>query len=277
MHKLLIVILLLGNLQTLAQIEVMTFNLRYDNKADGENWWGYRKAELATFIQKHHPDILGIQEGLSHQVTYLDSALPGHNYVGVGRDDGKQKGEFAAIFFDTAQFHLLHTQTFWLSETPEKPSKGWDAALPRITTYAALLSRATKDTVHVFNCHYDHMGEKARAESSKLLLQLIAELGLATKSVLVLGDFNSQPNEEPINILTAQLEDSRRISTSMPYGPFGTFNGFGQTEQDSPRIDYVFVLHLHVSKYAVLLDRRANGLYLSDHYPVLVTVEFPTH
>ena len=270
----LLLLLVCFGLNTAAQVSLMTFNLRYDNKNDGENRWEYRKADVATLVVKYKPGILGIQEGLYHQVTYLDSVLTNYSYVGVGRDDGLQAGEYTAIFFDTAQFKLLFTQTYWLSETPEKPSKGWDAALPRITTYASLIAVDSGDTLHIFNCHFDHIGELARINASKLLLQLIAAQGLQNSAVVVMGDFNSTPDSESIKQLKKELADALEVCLSPATGEFGTFNGFGAASQPYARIDYVFVKNLSVTTFACLTDHRANGLFISDHFPLFATLNF---
>ena len=135
------------------QTSLMTYNIRYSTANDGENWWEYRKDEVAKLIAHYKPDILGIQEGLLDQVQFLEEALGSYKYVGVGRDDGQQAGEYTAVFYNTSTYKLVNFYTYWLSETPDKVSVGWDAALPRITTYAVLKSVATGDTLHVFNCH----------------------------------------------------------------------------------------------------------------------------
>lgn len=271
--ELIITMLLLASLGLNAQSSIMTYNIRYNNPGDKENWWENRKQDVATLIQYYKPDILGIQEGLHDQVTYLDSALDNYAFVGVGRDDGKQKGEYAAIFFSRKNLELINTKTFWLSETPDRVSVGWDASMERIVTYAKFMEKNTKKTIHVFNCHYDHIGKLARENSSKLVLELINKLGIANERIAVIGDLNSRPEESPIQILRTQLEDGFEISSASAYGPVGTFNGFNPNENLTARIDYILTKNLKIEAFRTIDDRRKNGLYPSDHLPVLVTLD----
>ena len=150
----------------------MTYNIRFDNPDDGDNRWDKRKEFLADQIRSQEPDVLGIQEGLLHQVAFLAESLPDYEYVGVGRDDGKKKGEF----YNSRKLRLTDSGTFWLSETPSKVSVGWDAALPRICTWARFLPAAGGKSLVVFNTHFDHKGAKARYESARLILRKIAEI-----------------------------------------------------------------------------------------------------
>jgi len=255
-----------------AQTNVMTFNIRYDNPNDGDNWWENRKPEVVEMIDFYHPEIVGVQEALMRQLAYMNNHLPDYSYVGVGRDDGKQKGEFSAILFDTTKLDLVETRTFWLSPTPYTVSIGWDAFMERICTYGVFSRKGTFDTLFVFNCHYDHIGEIARRKSSQLILEKINEFGLSDKQVVVMGDLNSEPEEEPIQVLRGNLDDAREISIVPPYGPEGTFNAFDVDSIVSRRIDYIFVRNLKVNTYRHVDDRRRNNLHLSDHLPVMVGV-----
>lgn len=269
----LIAILILAALSSSAQQSIMSYNIRYNNPNDGENWWEYRKQEVADMIKYYQPTILGIQEGLSAQVNYLDSTLTNYHFVGVGRDNGKEKGEFTAIFFDSTKYELIETKTFWLSQTPDKVSVGWDASMERICTYGVFLNKITQDSMFVFNCHFDHIGEESRQESSKLVLKQIKKKGITQKRIVVIGDLNCLPNENPIAILNMELEDSYRISESNPYGPIGTFNGFNTVNEVTKRIDYILVKNITVTHYRTIDDRRENNLWLSDHLPILVQIE----
>ncbi|MEM8889234.1 MAG: endonuclease/exonuclease/phosphatase family protein, partial [Bacteroidota bacterium] len=140
----------------------MTYNLRYDNPNDGENRWDLRKEFLRDQLKFFEPDVMGIQEGLKHQLDYLDGELSAYSYIGVGRDDGKEKGEYTAIFYKADKLSLIRQSTFWLSESPDEISVGWDAALERICTYALFEEKAGGAKFYVFNTHFDHRGEKAR-------------------------------------------------------------------------------------------------------------------
>lgn len=267
----LIAIVMFG-INTHAQTTLMTYNIRFDNPNDKDNWWEHRKAELTQLLNYYHPDIFGVQEALKRQLDFMDDELPDYQYIGVGRDDGKEKGEYAAIFYNAEKLELISSHTYWLSETPDKVSVGWDASMERITTYGVFRDKASGDTLHVFNCHYDHIGKVARKNSSELILKLIEQKQLYSKNLVVMGDLNSEPENPPITTLSSKLQDSYIKSKIAPYGPVGTFNGFDHTMIPERRIDYIFVKNLEVQSYRVINDKRANGLSPSDHLPVFVEV-----
>ncbi|KOF03234.1 endonuclease/exonuclease/phosphatase [Roseivirga seohaensis subsp. aquiponti] len=252
-------------------IKVMTYNIRYDNPNDGENHWELRKRWLANQINFIEPDVLGIQEGLAHQVTFLEDALPTYNHIGVGRDDGKEAGEYTAIFYKSENLELINQNTFWLSETPEKPSVGWDAALERICTYALFQHKVTNQKFWVFNTHFDHVGDTARANSVDLITTEIRKLNMENLPVFLMGDLNLEPDSEPIQKLSSRMNDARHYSTDLVFGPKGTFNGFKHNEPVTRRIDYIFTnpYKVEVRKYAVLSDSK-DKKYPSDHLPVVV-------
>ncbi|WP_420321629.1 endonuclease/exonuclease/phosphatase family protein [Flagellimonas sp.] len=251
----------------------MTYNIRYNNPNDKENWWENRKQDVTTLIKHYKPDILGIQEGLHEQVAYLDEVLTNYTYAGVGRDDGKQKGEYAAIFYNKKNLELLETKTYWLSETPNKVSVGWDASMERIVTYAKFKDKNAEKIIHVFNCHYDHIGKLARKNSSELILDLIDKMEIQNEPIAVIGDLNSHPDEAPVQILKTELQDAFEHSKTPAYGPVGTFNGFNPTEDLTQRIDYIFTKNIQVRSFRTIDDRRKNGLYPSDHLPILITLD----
>jgi endonuclease/exonuclease/phosphatase family metal-dependent hydrolase len=252
----------------------MTYNIRYDNPADSLNGWGYRKDKIVELIRYYEPDFLGIQEGLTHQVKYLDENLEQYSYVGVGRDDGHEKGEYAAIFYRSDKYKLLTHSHFWLSKTPSVPSLGWDAACVRICTYAQLQDKATRQKVWVFNTHFDHVGDVARAESARLILHRIDSLTRQDKlPVILTGDFNLTPEREPVSIIKGLLNDSHDVSKVKPYGPEGTFNGFRFADPPRDRIDYIFVSKsLTVDRY-IAIDDFYSFRYPSDHLPVMAYIQ----
>jgi len=252
----------------------MTWNIRYDNPLDGPDAWSARRERVSGLIRYHAPDVLGIQEGLAHQVAYLQAELPAYNVVGVGRDDGKAAGEYCALFYRKDRYAVLDSGTFWLSPTPEMPSKGWDAALNRICTYAVLKDLQGGKQLLVLNTHFDHVGETARVQSAKLLLEKIKATTSKGRAVVLLGDLNTEPGSAPIQTLTQATQDARTVCKTTPYGPEGTFNGFRlATAPLDKRIDYVFVQHLSVLQYAVLAEQEL-GRYPSDHLPVLAVFSF---
>jgi endonuclease/exonuclease/phosphatase family metal-dependent hydrolase len=274
------VILILINLVIIATInaqtiKLITYNIRLDVASDGENSWFNRREYLCSQLAFYEPDVFGIQEALPNQVNDISTFLPKYNYVGIGRD-GIGKGESSNIFFKKDKFKVLEQNTFWLSETPEIISKGWDAALNRICTYGLLKNNKTKQEFWVFNTHLDHMGVLARTNSISLILSKISELNTKNHPVIFMGDFNSEPTEERIVNLKNRMIDSQDISEQKLLGPEGTFNGFKHNESVTKRIDYIFLSkesNLKVKKYAILSDSK-NLKYPSDHLPVYVEISF---
>lgn len=256
-------------------ITFLTYNIRFDNPADGADVWPERRDFLAAQIRFHAPDVFGIQEGLHHQVEFLQRAFPAYDRIGVGRDDGREGGEYAALFYRRDRFRALESGTFWLSPTPDTPSRGWDAALPRICTFALLRDSLTGQQIWVFNTHFDHVGAEARRAAAELIVQKIKEKNTAGYPAVIMGDLNAEPAEPPIAILKKALADARDISAEPPFGPEGTFNGFKFHEPVTRRIDYIFAggPTLKVLKYAVLSDSR-DCHYPSDHLPVLARLVF---
>lgn len=253
-----------------APLTVMSYNIRYDNPGDGEDAWPKRRDHLAAQLRFYSPDVFGIQEGLHRQLLYLDEQLPAYTRVGVGRDDGREGGEYSCLYFLKKRFGVLASGTFWLSETPDTVSKGWDAALPRVCTYAHLYDSLAGRKLWVFNTHFDHIGKEARRRSAALILEKIATMNRSNDAVILTGDFNAEPADEPIAVITRELRDAQSISQEPPFGPEGTFNAFNFHDPVRRRIDYIFLNDkgLKVAKYAVPSDSR-NCHYPSDHLPVL--------
>ena len=255
----------------LSGIPVMSLNIRYDNPKDGPDNWHERKDDMVKMLQHYQPALLGIQEGLEHQVNYLDDSLKDYSYIGVGRDDGKTKGEYCAIFYDSTRFELLEEGTFWLSTSPEEVSVGWDASMERICTYGRFEDQSSQKRIWVFNAHFDHKGEKARQKSAKLILKKMATLNKAKEPVLLMGDFNSLPESKAIQHILQTYSDG---AVNGLYGPKGTFNGFDPNYVVENRIDYIFHSGLEVERYAHIDDRRPNNLCISDHLPILAYVNY---
>jgi len=247
---------------------VMTYNIRFDNPQDGENRWDNRKDDLLAQIRSHDPDILGIQEGLLHQVAFLEKGLPAHTRIGLGREDGADKGEFAAVYIRNDRFEILDKGTFWLSETPEKVSVGWDAALERVCTWTHLQDKLTGKELWVYNAHFDHRGEQARLKSARLILKKIEEhTAGADQAIIVMGDLNAVPDSPVLKTLLTPLEDTHARAPRSS-GPEGTWNGFDPNAEVGRRIDYVlFSPQLSSEEYAVPAP-IVDGRYLSDHFPV---------
>ena len=252
---------------------IISYNIRYDNNWDVENSWKIRRMKISQKLIQYSPSIVGIQEGLLNQVQYIDSSLINYDYVGVGRDDGKEKGEFCAIYFDTTRYVLLKNSTFWLSETPDTISVGWDAALERICTYGLFKDRITRKAFWVFNTHFDHIGIIAREKSSELILKRINKINRQSLPVILMGDFNSIPNSPPVKEIITELSDALQISLEKLQGPRGTFNGFNEDLPIEQRIDYIFTNKLKVLSYTHINDRLDNNRHVSDHLPVMIKIQ----
>ncbi len=273
-YHLVLLIILFSSYSWSQELSLMTYNIRYATVNDGENQWEKRKGYLAEQIAFYGPDVFGIQEGLDHQIDFLKKSLSDYSYVGVGRDDGKKKGEYCAIFYHKEKLQLIIEDTFWLSPTPEKVSKGWDAALERICTYALFEENVSGKRFLVFNTHFDHIGEKARENSAELIVKKVTEINKDNVPVFILGDFNLNENSKAITYLSTVFNDSRSSSEAKPFGPHGTFTGFEFHEPVKDRIDYIFSSkeNTSVKKYGVLTDSK-DGKYPSDHFPVIVKVK----
>ena len=257
-----------------AQHSAMTYNIRYSTPNDGVNWWENRKEWVANLVRFYEPEVMGIQEGLHSQVSFLDSALAEYEFVGVGRDDGETQGEYSAIFYKSEVLEVLDSGTFWLSETPEEPSFGWGTSFRRIATWAKFRVKESGTEYWVFNAHFDHQVAVARLNSAKLIYQRVQEWNTENLPVIVMGDLNATPDAPPITYLASVMNDSRMISENPPYGPEGTFNGFNTSHPLNDRIDHIFVSDdISVKKYAVIADTR-NQRTPSDHLPVLIHYSF---
>ena len=256
-------------------LTVVSYNIRLDVASDSLNRWDNRKDFLIGQLNFHEPEVFGIQEGLLHQLEEIKKGMPGYNYLGKGREDGLKNGEFSAIFYNTEKLELLEENTFWLSQTPELPSKGWDAAIKRVCTYGLFRAKKSSQDFWVFNTHFDHIGEEARKESVFLIMEKIRELNKQNLPVILTGDLNLEPDHPSILLLSSAMQDSHLLAGDKAFGPGGTFNGFNFSEPITRRIDYIFIsktgFQLH--KYAILSDSK-DLRYPSDHFPVLAKLSF---
>lgn len=253
---------------------VMSFNIRCGLCEPPENPhnWKKRKYFVAHLIKTHNPDVIGLQEAELFQVEDLVEMLDDYSWMGVGRDDGRDKGETTAILFRTSRLSLQGQQTLWLSQTPQKPSLGWDATYRRTLSIAKLLDAHSKQFLYVFNTHLDNEGENARQEGAKLLLGEIAKIDAASPLV-VTGDFNFTATAKGYEIITQTLADAEKISATPAVGGGKTFNGFGESKEPDNKIDFVFV-----KKSMKVLSHQVdttiyNNVYPSDHYPVVMTID----
>ena len=256
-------------------LTVVSYNIRLDVASDSLNRWDNRKDFLIGQLNFHEPQVFGIQEGLLHQLEEIKKGMPGYSYLGKGREDGLKNGEFSAIFYNTDKLELLEENTFWLSETPELPSKGWDAAIKRVCTYGLFKDKNSSQNFWVFNTHFDHIGEEARKESVFLIMERIRKLNKQDLPVILTGDLNLEPDHPSILLLSSAMQDSHLLAGDKAFGPQGTFNGFKFSQPITRRIDYIFISKtgFKLLKYAILSDSK-DLRYPSDHFPVLAKLSF---
>ncbi|HAD61261.1 MAG TPA: endonuclease [Planctomycetaceae bacterium] len=282
MRRILTLLLLAGCLSSAIAdpIRAMSWNIRYFNLRDGIDAWPNRKDWAADLINRTKPDIIGLQEVVQRQMTDLKKGLKDYDAYGVGRDDGKTKGEYAPIFYRRDRFQVLEKSTFWLSKTPDKVgSRDWDAAITRIASWVRLKDRTSGQKLLFVNTHFDHRGSTARLESARLLRRRLQST-FADHDVILTGDFNAMPTAPPIVALTQKTKDeprwfdARGLSKTKYTGPNSTWCGFRAVEPGR-RIDYIFVTEgVEVIRHNTI-DEQMNGRFPSDHLPVAAEVQLP--
>lgn len=261
-------------------LRIMTYNIRIITKVDsGVCDWNNRKMEVAKLIYKHQPDILGVQEIVNYsQEDDLAKLLPAYNFVSKGRGNIEgTKGERLGIFYNKTRFKALDNGFFFLSETPELASKGWDAALNRICLWIKLYDKVTNRNIVYFDVHFDHKGTLARIESAKLINRKIKEIA-GKDEAFCGGDLNAGLDETKVfEALNSYLKDTKQLSETTPTGSLGTFNGWDFSTSTFPakeQLDYIFGKNIRVLNYDVLNERTSIGTYPSDHFPVMIKVLF---
>jgi len=253
-------------------ILVMSFNIRYANPNDGLNNWDNRKNIVISLIHENSPDIVGFQDVRGTQLRYLDEKLGSYNSFGRSRSENPND-EHSSIFYNKNKFELIDSSTFWLSETPEKPSKGWDAASVRIATWGKFKHKETGKVFFLFNTHFDNVGEAAKLESIKLLRKKVKEIS-GKQDYIVTGDFNISPSTHYYNLLTskdtsmAYFADVSQFNAQIRANIKGTYNGFDKNQKLIGPIDYIFVKPtVSVDAFSVV-DKLFNGRFPSDHFPI---------
>ncbi len=256
-------------------LSAMTFNIRLDVAKDGINSWVHRKEASVATIKKYDPDIVGMQEVLHNQLLYLNDNLEEYTFYGVGRQDGKEAGEYCPIYYKESEFELLDKGTFALSRTPKViGSKSWGAAIERIATFVVLRRHHDNSEIVVFNTHYDHKGKWARIRSSKLLKRKMKEIA-QERPIVLMGDFNVEDTSRAIkSLLKYDIEDAKDVSARVK-GPDWSFHLFGNLkEEDRSMIDYIFVSdNMKVTDY-IVIDEMVNNKYISDHCPIMIKLYF---
>ncbi|GGE31412.1 MULTISPECIES: endonuclease/exonuclease/phosphatase family protein [Sphingobacterium] len=257
------------------KMNVATFNIRMKTNSDVGNLWADRYTHLTDLIKYHEFEIFGVQEAFKEQLNDMSSKLVDFKYIGVGRDDGADKGEHSAIFYDTKRFEVSKNGTFWLSPTDtEKPNKGWDAALPRICTWGIFKDKSNGKKFIFMNTHFDHIGVEARRESAKLILAKAKEFAKDLPLILT-GDFNiDETNEAYFTLAKSGVVQDVYDLAKIKYEPNSSFNGWGKSLVEKARIDHIFITKpFKVRKYGILTDTYM-GKFPSDHFPVLAELSW---
>lgn len=258
------------------QIKLISFNIRQSGMAenDGPNHWPARREAVLELFEREQPSVVGLQEGLIDQVRWIERGCPQYTRIGVGRDDGAEGGEIMAVFYRNDRFEAVEEGTFWLSETPDEVSRGWDAACNRTATWVRLREKATGKEFYYVNTHFDHEGEEARRRSAELVADFVTRQLPAGATVIVGGDLNSDINDPNLAPLCSLLDNARDLAD--PTDRRGTFNGFGSAPGNIV-IDHIFCRGVDSLSTPVLETLRGDygAPFISDHYPVGFTFRLP--
>ncbi len=251
------------------ELKVMSYNIRYGSAEDGTNSWPMRYLATYEMIKDQAPDVFGIQEGLDFQVAYIKDYC-GYEGVGVGREDGKKDGEHMAIFWNKKTVSMIKWGTFWLSETPEKPSQGWDAACYRTATWALMKCKKTGKKFYFVNTHLDHVGEEAQKNGLKLIVDRIDEINPKGYPMVLTGDFNITPDDKALVDLDKIMQSARNIAEKTDN--HHTYNGWGRSEY---LIDYIYVSGFSsCPEYQTVTKKYNDRKFVSDHYPIVARLIF---
>ncbi len=251
------------------ELKVMSYNIRMGSANDGTNSWNFRFAATYEMLMDQSPDVFGVQEAFDYQVFYIEE-MCGYESVGVGRDDGRKKGEHMSIFWNKKTVSMLKWGTFWLSDTPDKPSKGWDAACMRTATWALMKCRKTGSKFYFINTHLDHRGTEAQKNGLKLVVEKITELNTDNYPVVLTGDFNIKPDNKALVELDSKMQSARKVAVKSDNN--ATFNGWGKS---SDIIDYIYISGFSsCSEYQTVTKKYNDRKFISDHYPIVARLIF---
>lgn len=254
----------------LSKITVMSYNIRVGDADDGTNSWQFRYPATAMMIEDIRPDVFGVQEAMPYQLLFITDNCRDYKYVGVGRDDGKKKGEHMAVFYNKKTVSLLKWGTFWLSETPDEPSFGWDAACRRTATWVLMKSKASGQKFYFVDTHLDHKGAEARREGLALILDRLSAINRDNLPVVLVGDFNVEISDPAVAVLDGTMKNARKIAAKTD--SCGTYNGWGKS---SEIIDHIFYSGFRsCTEYRTVTTPYAERKFISDHYPVTATLVF---
>lgn len=250
-------------------LKVMSYNIRLGSAQDGTNSWALRYTATGEMLEDQKPDVFGVQEALEYQVRYIEE-MCGYESVGVGRENGKKEGEHMSIFWNKKAVSMLKWGTFWLSETPEKPSKGWDAECFRTATWALMKDKKTGKKFYFVNTHLDHKGTEAQKNGLKLIVDRIAEINTDGLPMVLTGDFNIEPKNPALKDLDARMQSARKIAVKTD--DHATYNGWGKS---STMIDYIYVSGFSsCPEYQTVTKRYEDRKFISDHYPIFARLIF---
>ena len=253
-------------------LKVMSYNIRLGTAKDGTNSWEYRYPATAMMLKDQMPDVFGVQEAFNFQIKFIEENFTDYDSFGVGRDNGKSEGEFMSIFWNKKTVKMIKGGTFWLSETPEKPSKGWDAACKRTATWALMKDKNTGKLFYFVNTHLDHRGAEARRKGLELIVSRIDEINPKGYPMILTGDFNIKPDNEALVGLEQRMQSARKIAPKTDNN--ATFNNWGKAKSDMV-IDYIYVSGFSACpEYHTITEKYGTWKYVSDHYPIYAKLIF---
>lgn len=255
-----------------SELKVMSYNIRLGSANDGTNSWAYRCPATIEMIEDQKPDVMGLQEALMDQVLLVKEFTKDYEYVGVGRDNGKKEGEFMAIFYNKKAVKLLKWGTFWLSETPDEPSLGWDAECKRTATWALMKDKRTGKHFYFVNTHLDHVGVEARKNGLKLIVDRIQEINPEGYPMVLTGDFNIKPYAAELKELDSRMQSARKVAHKTD--SHQTFNDWGKAKSDMI-IDYIYISGFsECVEYQTVTQKYSDRKFISDHYPISARLIF---
>ncbi len=252
-----------------SELKVMSYNIRLGSANDGTNSWALRYIATHDMLKDVAPDVFGVQEALDYQVAYIEE-MCGYKSVGVGRENGKKEGEHMSIFWNKKNVSLIKWGTFWLSETPEEPSMGWDAACKRTATWALMKCKKTKKKFYFVNTHLDHKGAEAQKNGLKLVVDRLDKINPKGYPMVLTGDFNITPDNEALVELDSKMQSARKIAEKTDNR--GTYNEWGKKDDV---IDYIYVSGFtSYPEFRVITEKYHDRKFVSDHYPVMARIIF---
>ena len=254
------------------ELKVMSYNIRMGIAKDGTNSWEFRCPATIAMLKDQQPDIFGVQEAFEFQIKFIEEYCRNYRSVGVGRDDGKKKGEYMSIFWNKKRIKLIKWGTFWLSETPDEPSKGWDAYCRRTATWALMKDKKTGRKFYYVNTHLDHKGVEARRNSLKLIVDRIESINPQGYPMVLTGDFNIKPDNKALTDLDARMQSARKVASATDSK--NTFNGWSIKPSDKI-IDYIYITGFSACpEYQTVTKKYADRPFISDHYPIFARLVF---